>query len=548
MQRMNYPKLLSKRWQRLSQFFGLFSLCFLLVVSCASQTTTQNSTLGGASNPRVNIGTTLKVRTLDPADSYEIASGNLLYNLGDRLYTYRSGTTELTPQLATALPTISDDKLTYTIPLRQGVLFHDGTSFNAEAMAFSLNRFMENEGTPAFLLKDIVESVNATGEYELTIKLQQPFAAFPELLTFPGTAAISPQAYQIGTGQFKPDTFVGTGPYKLAQFGTDVIRLDVFEDYWGEKPQNQGVDIQLFTSSSNLFNAFRTRAIDVASGTLDSEQIKSLEKETQRQGWQEITADGNSVNYMVLNVNSEPLNRVEVRQALAAIVDRNILNQRVLQDLAEPLYSLIPDTFPSHKPVFEQYGDGNAEKAKQLLTQAGFSQANPAVVEIWYSSNSTKRSLVASTLKAIADQKMDGILQLELKSVESTTAFQNLDKGIYPTFLLDWYADYFDPDNYIQPFLDCNEGSATEGCKVGASQNHGSFYYNTEVVNLIRQQRQETDRDRRYAILGQIQDILARDVPFIPMWLDRDYAFAQKGINGVRLEPTQKLLFSSISK
>lgn len=545
---MNSPKLLSKQWQRISQFLGLFSLCFLLVVSCSNQPTTQNSTLGTANNPRVNIGTTLKVRTLDPADSYEIASGNLLYNLGDRLYTYRSGTTELIPQLATALPTLSDDKLTYTIPVQEGVVFHDGTPFNAEAMAFSLKRFMENEGSPSFLLKDIVESVAATGEYELAIKLKQPFAAFPDLLTFPGTSAISPQAYQIGAGQFKPDTFVGTGPYKLAQFGTDVIRLDVFENYWGEKPQNQGVDIQLFTSSSNLFNAFRTGAIDVASGTLDSDQIKSLEKETQKQGWQEITADGNNVNYMVLNVNSEPLNRVEVRQALAAIADRNILNQRVLQGLAEPLYSLIPDTFPSHKPVFEQYGDGNVEKAKALLTQAGFSQANPAVVEIWYSSNSTKRGLVASTLKAIADQKMDGILQLELKSVESTTAFQNLDKGIYPTYLLDWYADYFDPDNYIQPFLDCNEGSATEGCKTGASQNHGSFYYNAEVVNLIRQQRQEPDKQKRQAILGQIQDILARDVPFIPLWLDKDYAFAQKGISGVRLEPTQQFPYSTISK
>lgn len=548
MLRMNSPKLLSKQWQRISQFLGLFSLCFLLVVSCSNQPTTQNSTIGTANNPRVNIGTTLKVRTLDPADSYEIASGNLLYNLGDRLYAYRSGTTELIPQLATALPTLSDDKLTYTIPVREGVVFHDGTPFNAEAMAFSLKRFMENEGSPSFLLKDIVESVAATGEYELTIKLKQPFAAFPDLLSFPGTSAISPQAYQIGAGQFKPDTFVGTGPYKLAQFGTDVIRLDVFEDYWGEKPQNQGVDIQLFTSSSNLFNAFRTGAIDVASGTLDSEQIKSLEKETQKQGWQEITAAGNNVNYMVLNVNSEPLNRVEVRQALAAIADRNILNQRVLQGLAEPLYSLIPDTFPSHKPVFEQYGDGNVEKAKALLTQAGYSQANPAVVEIWYSSNSTKRGLVASTLKAIADQKMDGILQLELKSVESTTAFQNLDKGIYPTFLLDWYADYFDPDNYIQPFLDCSEGSATEGCKTGASQNHGSFYYNAEVVDLIRQQRQEPDKQKRQALLTQIQDILARDVPFIPLWLDKDYAFAQKGISGVRLEPTQQFPYSTISK
>ncbi|MGL5510767.1 MAG: ABC transporter substrate-binding protein, partial [Microcoleaceae cyanobacterium] len=170
------------------KFISLSIVCCFFVISCSQA---PNNTQAPANSPvpnstvtntnragRVSIGTTLKLKSLDPADAYEVISGNLLYNLGDRLYTYKTGTTELIPQLATALPTISADGLTYTIPIRSGVLFHDGTPCNAEAIAFSLNRFMENGGGPAFLLKDAsVESITATAPQELTIKLSKPFAA-----------------------------------------------------------------------------------------------------------------------------------------------------------------------------------------------------------------------------------------------------------------------------------------------------------------------------------------------------------------------------------
>lgn len=541
---MNLFNRFPRKFRPVVQFLGLFSLCFLLVVSCSNPPDRTQS-----NSDRIIIGTTLKVRTVDPADAYELASGNLLYNLGERLYGYAPGTTQLVGQLATELPQISSDNLTYTIPLRQGVKFHDGTDFNAEAMSFSLRRFIENEGPPSFLLGDVVESIQATGEYELTIKLKRPFAAFPALLAFSGACAVSPQAYEIGSGKFLPNSFVGTGPYKLAEFGTDIIRLDVFDQYWGSKPQNTGIDMQIFSGSANLFNNFRTGAIDVAAGSLDAEQIKALDAQATKTGWQSIAADSNTLNYMVVNVKSPPLDKVEVRQALAAIIDRQILNQRVLQNQAQPAYSLIPTSFDAYKPVFQtEYGDGNAEKAKALLQKVGYSQGNPAIIELWYSSNSTKRGVIASTIKAIADQKMDGMMQLELNSVESTTAFDNLDKGVYPTFLLDWYADFFDPDNYIQPFMDCDRGSASTGCQAGASQYHGSFYYNERVNELIDQQRQETNPEKRKAMLIEIQEIMAEEVPFIPLWLDKDYIFAQKRITGATIEPNGQFPYYSMKK
>ena len=543
-------KSINYSWQSIIQFIGLFCLCCFLVVSCSQTENNPGNTLNIETNTnRITIGTTLKPRTIDPADAYEVISGNLLYNLGDRLYDYKLGTTELVPQLATEMPEISEDGITYTIPIRQGVTFHDGTPFNAEAMAFSLKRFIKNSGSPSSLLTNTVESVEATGEYQLTIKLKKPFAAFTSLLAFSGLCAVSPQAYTIGENQFQPDTFIGSGPYKLAEYGTDILRLDVFENYWGEKTKNQGIDIQIFSSSANLFNAFKTGAIDVAYLSLEADQITNLETEAARQGWQVISTDSKTINYMVLNLNSEPLNNKAVRKALASIIDRKLLNERVLQGKGEPVYSLVPTQFNSYKPVFqENYGDGNFDKAKELLKEAGYSPENPAKIEIWYPANFTKKQLTASTLKAYVERKLEGLMELELNSVEAATAYENLDKGVYQTFMLDWYGDFIDADNYIQPFLECTKGTKEKGCEEGASQFQGSFYYSDRINQLIKQQRQEQNPEKRQAIFREIQELLGEDVPFIPLWLDKDYVFAQKNISEVSLEPTQQFPFWTIHK
>ncbi len=536
----------SRGW--MGRFAGVVILCAMLVVGCQSPNPQSGAPGAGGNssgNPnRITLGTTAKVRTLDPADSYEILSGNLLYNLGDRLYTTEPNQTTLVPQLATALPQISEDGLTYTIPLREGVVFHDGTPFNAEAMAFSLNRFIQNGGDPASLLGNLVNSVNATSPTELTIQLKAPFAAFPSILAFPGLCAVSPQSYEIGAGKFKPQEFVGTGPYKLAQYGNDSIRLDTNPDYWGEKPANEGVDIQIFASSSNLFNAAKTGAVDAAYQSLDPNQVKSLQENA---ALQTVESEGLGIHYLSVNVRSAPLDKPEVRQALALLIDRKLLSDRVFQGQVEPLYSLVPASVEGSKPVFEA-GDGDADAAKALLEKAGFSEANPLQLDFWYRSNLSSNVQAANTIKAIADQKLPGLVQLKLQGVESATAYENLDKGAYPIFMLDWTPDYLDADSYLQPFMACEEGSAAAGCQSGESAYQGSFYYNDRVNQLIAQERTLTDAAARDKILIELQDILAKDVPFIPLWNSKDYLFVQKNVQGAAILPTSQIPFKALKK
>ncbi|NBD17696.1 MAG: peptide ABC transporter substrate-binding protein [Cyanobacteria bacterium] len=540
----------SRQWKQVAKFISLFGLCLLLIIGCNNQQQTSPPEDTSENSNRVRIGTTLKPRTLDPADSYELAGLGLIYNLSDRLYTYELGATNLEPQLATEMPTVSEDGLTYTIPLRQGVTFHDGTPFNGEAMQFSLQRFIENGGKPSFLLADIIENIQATGEYELTITLKQPFAAFPSLLAFPGACAVSPEAYQIGAGEFLPNEFVGTGRYQLTEFTSDTVRLDPFTDYWGDQPTNEGVDMQIYASNpANLFNAFRTGGVDVAYQSFDPNQIKSLRNSASDGKWQEIASSGTAVNYLMLNTQAEAVNQGEVRRAIALMMDRSLLNERVLQGQAEPIYSLIPTSFAAYEPTFQtEQGNADFEAAKQKLQAAGYSPTNPVTLEVWHPSGSTIRSLVASTLSAMAEQELDGILNIEPRTVESASFFSNISKGIYPAALIDWYPDFLDADNYIHPFLSCSQGSAENGCQEGGAKTQGSFYYNERMNELIDQQRRSRDPERRREIFVEIQEILAQDVPYVPLWQTIDYAFAQNNIQGVTINPSQNFPFWTIEK
>ncbi|AFY74720.1 ABC-type dipeptide transport system, periplasmic component [Synechococcus sp. PCC 7502] len=505
-----------------------------------------------ANNPtgRITIGTTSTIRTLDPADAYDLLSGNILFNVCDRLYTYKPGTTDLIPELAADFPAISDDGLTYRIPLKSGIKFHDGTDFNASAMAFSLNRFIKLGGAPAFLLADIVKSVTAINPTELEIALKERSQFFPKLLAFTGAAAISPKAYGNSSG-FLPNQAICTGVYQVAEYiEGNILRLNPFSDYWGEKPKNAGIDLQFISSNANLLNSFKTGGVDVAWQTLSPAQIHNLEVNANKYGWNIASNQGSVILYMVLNVKQSPLDHIKVRQAIAAAINRPLLAERVFQNQRIPLYSLVPKTLSDYKPTFQNlYGDGNGKLARKLLTEAGYSDTNPAQVSFWYAPKyAGNGDLVLSTLKAAITRDVGKILEIKLEKVDTTTAYGYLDQGVYPTFFLDWVPDIFDPDNFLQPFLTCDQGNLQNGCIKGRSQYQGAFYYNPEINDLISTQRIELNPQKRSALLIEIQEILARDVPFIPLWQNKEYAFGRSQIKGLKVEPTQQLNYANIYK
>ena len=545
----------------LRRFLAWFAIAIILITAlwgCTNGRASSNKLgISDRTAERIVLGTTSKIRTLDPADANEFFISNVFYNTLESLYTYKEGSSEIVPQLATEMPKISEDGLTYTVPVRTGIKFHDRTNFNAYTMKFALDRFIESKGAPASILSDVIESISVPSETELIFKLKQPLQFFPKFLAFTGAAAISPQVYKhikdekSGKLLFLPDKLIGTGPYQVTQFVEgSYLRLDAFPDYSGRnKPKNRGVDIQFFSSNANLLNAFKTGAVDVAFQTLTPTQVKNVEANAKPNGWTIASGQGATILYMVLNSQQAPLNDVRVRQALAAAIDRPLLESRIFFNQRTPLYTLIPSAFSDSKPVFQQkYGDGNGKLARQLLESAGYSDDKPAQISIWYSPKyGGNGDVIASTLRASIQKNVGKILQIKTERVENTVGYAFIDKGVYPAYLLDWIPDILDPDNYIKPFLECEEAEG-DRCTKGGTQFQGSFYNNKLMNELIASQRKEQDVTKRSQILQQIQEILAQDVPFIPLWQNKEYAFAQRGVNGVKIEPNQQLPYWNISK
>ena len=136
---------------------------------------------------------------------------------------------------------------------------------------------------------------------------------------------------------------------------------------------------------------------------------------------------------------------------------------------------------------------------------------------------------------------------LEVIFVDGSTSVMDDDDGLSGVNLSD-FPDFLDADNYIYPFLNCIKGTATQNCIEGSSQVQGSFYHNEKINQLITQQRKTLNSTEREEIFVKIQKILAEDVPYIPLWQTKEYAFIQNDINGTIFNLNQTFPFWKITR
>ncbi len=484
------------------------------------------------------IGTTDSAATLDPADCYDYFASNILFNVAEGLVDVAPGTADIVPKLAESW-TASDDGLSYTFTIRQGVKFTDGTTMDANAVKFSLDRAKNitvdgQRGQPSFLLDPIKEIV-VTGDYEVRIDLNYPCSPFVSMLGYTVGDIISPTAYS--TTAWMPNAVVGTGPYKLTEFTEgSQMTLEKNPDYWGDPPFADRVVIKFFTESSAMKMAVENGEIDVAYRTFVPAEEDALLANTN------LTAErGTSpgIRFIVLNVTKAPFTNAHVRKAVAYAVDRAAISEQAFQGTVSPLYSMIPDGMWSYKPSFkEAYGEApDIAKAKAELAQAGYTEARPLAIDLWYTTThygSTEANL-AQVLKA--QLEATGVFQVNLQSSEWGRYVDDLMAGSMGMCLLGWYPDYLDPDDYITPFYG-TQGAISEG----------SFYDDGAMNALINEELAETTLEARTETFTQIQDKAAADIPYVPLFQKPQFAAYQKDVKGVLLEPLMILRYYLIYK
>jgi len=479
-----------------------------------------------AAGGEIVIGTTEKITKLDPAEAYDFYTWEIFQNIYQTLLAYKPGTTDLVPGLAAEMPTASPDNKEWTFKLREGLKFSDGTPLTAETVKYEIDRVMLTKSDPSWLVDDFVDHIEVVDPLTVKFVLKTPVAYFPSLVATPPYMPVDPNVYPADKTIADPTAFNCTGPYMVEKFVRDVELVLVKNPNWyGDAPLNDKVIIKFYKDATTLRLAVEKGEIDIAWKALNPSDIKDLKTNP---NLKVVEASGAQIRYLCFVCNGDPFKEKVLRAAVAAAVDRNAIAEKIFLGTVEPLYSMVPIGMWSHKDSFKtEYGDANIEKAKELLKGAGFDEANPFTFELWYSPShyGDTEADVALLLKEALEAT--GVMKVEIKSAEWGTYNENFDKGNMSVFLLGWYPDYIDPDDYTSVFALST-----------ASDSMGIFYADPKMDELLLKAQVTPDQKERAKIYEEIQDYWATEVPTCPLFQGKLTLVTQPYIEGINIGAT----------
>jgi len=536
--------------KRKNQAFALIGAGVLVAsLAACGGNDDDGGTGGGGAGEAWILGTTDTVSTLDPAGSYDLGSSTLNYNLYQTLVTVPAASTEIVGDAAESCT--YDDPQTLTCKLHEGLKFSNGHALTSSDVKYSFERsikIQDADGAAIYLLGSITDTDEKTGLVTLTdgsietpddttviFHLDHPDTTFQYVLTYPGAAGIVDEDVFGDAALMADEDVIGSGPYKISQYkAADQAVLELNENYTG--PNTGGaaqVFIKYYTDTSALKLAVETGEVDVAWRSLSPSDIGDLETNS------DVTVakgKGSEIRYWVWNTDAGVTKDVAVRQAGAQIFDREAIATDAYDGTVEPLYSIVPPGYAGQKDSFKDtFGAPDVEKAKQILADAGVS--TPVDLTVGWTpthygpnaedeANEVKRQLEAG-----------GLFKVTLKSTEWEQYKESSRGGAYDLWLMGWFPDYPDTDDYLSPFL-------IDG---GFFQNG---YSNPEATQLITDEQGSSDQAARQEIFGQLQDITATDVPFIPSWVGPNLGVYGEGMQGVEdtLDPSFIFRFWLVSK
>jgi peptide/nickel transport system substrate-binding protein len=511
-----------KNWRALSIATVVILVCSL-GAACTCEPKAEEA-------PPLIIGTTDSVTDLDPAQSYDFHTWEIHHNTMDTLLNYVPGTTELEPGLAESY-TVSDDGLEYTFKLRKGLKFPDGTAFNADAVVWSINRVMRLEGDPNWLVTSFVDSIEKVDDNTVKFVLTDAVGFFPLLVATQPYSPVSPECYP--ENEFDVDsTCGGVGKYVIKAWERDVeMELVANPDYYGEAPAHPHVIVRYFADSTAMRLALEAGDIDVAWKTMtpsDYDDFRDNADYNYHEG------SGPYIRYICFNTTTAPFDNPKVREAISLAVDRDTISGTVYQGTHQNLYSMVPMGMVGHTDSFPER---DLAKAKSLLAEAGFDESNPLVMDFWWTPDhyGPTEGDVAAVIKEALEET--GVIQVTLQSAEWATYTDYFGPGTMPVFLLGWYPDYLDPDNYTSAFAEC-----------GASDDLGIFYCNEDMDELLLKARYSTDMTEREQTYAEVQDLWTTEAPTIPFTQGLLIVVTQKNVSGVKLDPTLFLHYFTLSK
>ncbi|GEM_PF-280520 len=460
--------------------------------------------------------------TLDPAESSDGESSKVIDQIFEGLVAFSPNKKEpsrILPCLAVDWEQ-SADRRSWTFDLRRGVRFHDGTPFDAEAVRFSFNRILKSDHPQAPLTVPYrsnfqsIESIEVLGPYRVRFFLSEPSVVFLPNLAMFCASIVSPTAVRKAGRRFARSP-VGTGPFRFVKWKKDVrIHLTRNKDWWGERTQGgiqNLVFVQIADGNSRLAQ-LRAGEIQMADN-LQLEEVPLIQKD---KSLVLEKNEGMNVCYVAMNNMRAPFTDPRIRRAFSMAVDRSRIINRAYSGMGLPARDLLPPLVPGHQGQVAPAKD--LEHAKALLKEAGFDPK--AKLELWVMNNPRPYLPRPQRVAEILRDSFAKIgARVRIKAFDWASYIQKLQSGDHQMALVGWTSDNGDPDNFLTPIL----GKKSIGGTNFIRMRHAGFEH------LLRLQREEAVPFRRQKQIAQIEALLGRECPLIPL------AFAP-GMVGVRKE------------
>ena len=481
-------------------------------------------------------GTTEKVTDMDPASAYDFHTWEIFYNIYQGLLGYPPGETNIVPALAASY-TPNDKGDEFTFKLRKGLKFSDGSPFNAQAVKWSIDRVMALKGDPSWLVTDYVKEVTVIDDLTVKFTLNGPVAYFPAVAATVPYYPVSPNVYPVDKivrdiTELKGGKLVGLGAYEAVSFKRDQeVVLEANKNYYGSKPLVPRIIIRYFADATTMRLALEKGEIDLAYKTMNPSDIKDLSKNA---NFTTYKLSGPYIRYLCFETSESVFKDKRLRQAIAALINRPEIVEKVYLGQNEPLYSMVPKGMIYHTEEFKTVlGDGNLALAEKLLKEAGFTAKKPFKFDLWYTPShygDTEVNL-AEVMKAQIEKTP--AIKVNIKSAEWATYKDQWKAKQMPVFLLGWYPDYIDPDNYTAAF------AGTAG-----SKGMGINFSKPEWDALFTKEQTNTDSTARQQVFEQVQKMWTDEVPTAPIFQGNLFVFTKKNVLDVKIGPTLQFLYN----
>lgn len=436
---------------------------------------------------------------LDPHGSNDVPSSNVQRNIFETLVVRNFETGDIEPLLAESWEYVDD--LTLQLKLRQGVKFHDGTDFNAEAVKINLDRLRDPEiASPRLTNFEPITEVIVVDAHTVQIKTEKPYGPLLFALTHPGGNIMSPAVIEEDYKRMESggdaraygnESPIGTGFLKLEKWSPgQEIRLVKNTEYWGEQVAYDAAVFKTVPESA-------TRAADLEAGYAHIIDPVQPTEVPLVEGFASVLKQPSvSISYLGFNTEKAPFDNAKVRQAISKVVDRSAILNGVYDGFGvEAFGPLSPMVWGYSEDITKQ--TTNVDEAKKLLEEAGFKDGFKTT--IWTNDNPQRQQIAVIMQEALKQVNVEVTIEV----MEWGAYLEKTSKGDHDMFMLGWAPSTGDADGALYPLFHSSD----------IGNNNRTRYSNAELDKLLEAGRIETDETVRADIYKQAQDIVNAEAP-----------------------------------